>query len=581
MPTTNLTISASTLRSDDRNRFTRIGMPRLNNFFPYLIISLMCLTACKPDADETPQEFVSLSPFNLLKVENLATEVVLTPTLTWEPSLGSRNVAPAKVVYEVNIAEFGTPFISGTVITTEEPFVTLTNPLEPNTEYQWLVTARVVGTDTRKAAEMTFSFETTGTSLDPLTEEITLFSPDDNAKSFPVQNGEFSWASYDSLSGISYEYLLAIKEISDAIQWQTYLTDASNVIIPDSLKSSTTYEWTVLAMDERGNSTQSETRTLTTASTGSIGFSIPANSQIISTSVRNGSGLEFGGCFGHVMVNHNDQLFDIGGRANENGTWRFGNDVYQSADGVSWTQTTPNEDNNTRWEPSDYHAALSHGGLIYVFSNSPNQIYTSSLGTVWSVIETEGDIDEGTLYPLRREPAVVSLNGNLYVMGGYNGSTNYSDVWVSGDDGITWQKIKDSDNSVWKAGVVYAVAVEGAIYLFETRENDQQDPIRIWKSTNGSTWQFLRNVPFTANDEYAVCNYLYGMCVISGDENNEIWWSEDGLEWSPVELDTPSNLQWRKGHSAVERLGSIYISYGYGTVTGDSRTDIVKIDFDP
>jgi len=554
----------------------------LKNWFLKLFILLVLVSGCQPvEDDDGPAQFVALTDFQLQKVESGAIDVSLLPTLTWSPSYGSINGQDTKVVYEVNIAKVGEPFITGMVITTEKPFVTLTSALEPYTEYQWLVTARVVGTNETKASIETFSFVTADVQINPLPPELSLLSPENEIIDFVPASSEFNWESLDTTELSPYEYLLAIKEISDVGGWQTYLTDQNNFMVEDGLKPSTTYDWSVLGTDDKGNSVESETRTFTTASSGSTGQNIPGSSQVVSTSVRAGSGLEWGGCFGHAMVSHNSKLYDIGGRANENGTWRFGNDVYESSDGTSWTTLSENTDfNDGPFYPSNEHTALSHAGNLYVFSAAQSGVYTSAIGQVWTAIDT-GSVANETMYENRRNHAAVSLNNDLYVMGGYNGSTMYSDVWKSTNDAQGWQKIKESDNSAWKGGEVYAVAVEGAIYLFETRENDLEPTIGIWKSTDGANWQFLRTVPWTANRDFAVCTYLYGMCVISGDENNKIWWSEDGLEWSEVKLENPSDLEWRKDHAAVELNGSIYVSYGYGSFTGDSRFDIVKIWFNP
>ncbi len=545
------------------------------------ILSLVAFTySCDPESDDDgPAEIVTLTDFVLQKVENGAKDVSLKPTLVWEPSRGLINGLDAEVVYEVSITEAGESFFTGMVITSEKPFVTLTTALDPDTEYQWIVTARVVGKGETKACEETFSFVTSNVETNPLPPELSLTSPKNEINNFVPQSSEFSWESLPEPG--SYEYLLIMKEISDASGYQTYPTVQNMIQIEEGLKPSTTYDWSVLGMDDKGNAVESETRQLTTASEGSTGQSIPASSQIISSAIRSGTGLEFGGCFGHVMVSHNDKLYDIGGRAKEDGTWRFGNDVYESSNGETWTTLSENTAfGEGPFDPTNTHTALSHADLLYVFTGGQSGVYTSSLGQIWTRLDS-GSVADETMYLNRREHAAVSLNDKLYVMGGYNGSNMYSDVWVSNDDGIYWQKIKDSDNSAWKGGAVHAVVVDGAIYLFETRENDQEPAIGIWKSTDGSSWQFLRNVPFTANDKFSVCTYLYGMCVISGDDNNEIWWSEDGLEWSPVELDTPTNLQWRRDHAAVELNGSIYVSYGHGSITGESRTDVVKLWFDP
>ncbi|MEM9050790.1 MAG: hypothetical protein AAGC47_01955 [Bacteroidota bacterium] len=546
------------------------------------IVILILFTGCRQDESEMPEDVLVISDFKLQRVEEFATDVSLTPKLTWDAAFGLRSsnaVVDEKIVYEVNIAEFGQSFLTGIVITTEEPFVTVSTPLTPNTEYQWLVTARIVGTNVSEAAEKTFSFTTTAAGLTELSEEMTLLLPQNKAN-ISSTNPEFEWAAYDPSGINSYEYLLAIKEISEVGSWQTHLTEETALELSEPLKPATLYDWRVIALDDQGRSKESETRTFTTTESGTVGESIIAESQIISSSIRNGSGFEWGGCFGHKMISHNDKLYDIGGRANESGQWRFGNDVYESLTGATWTTLRETDDFNTDiFEPSNTHAALSHAGLLYVVSSGAKGIFNSALGTVWTKIETKGTSTDGTLYQPRDEHAVVSLNENLYLMGGYSGSTNHSDVWVSGDDGITWQKVKESDDSAWKGGAVYATVVEGAIYLFETKENNQDTEIGIWKSNNGASWEFLSIAPFEATGEYAVCSYLYGMVVVgSGDD---IWWSENGIAWNKIGFDNPNHLKVRRGHSAVEQLGSIYVSYGYGSFTGDAVTDILKFNFNP
>ncbi|MEM9051486.1 MAG: hypothetical protein AAGC47_05490 [Bacteroidota bacterium] len=577
-------------------------------FFSAVLLALLIISCNNDDPLELntqtlPNQQYIITEFKPRYVIDGATDVSLQPTLSWEkafivePRESGDNIPELSqnIEYELNINKKEN-WKEQIIILTTSTTHTLTETLEENTTYEWAVTANYIGEEEIEYFEtIAFTFTTGFTLSNSSPSIVSLNTPEPNAVNIDPEFQEFDFSAGVDPEGDVVDYELNITGNGENGPLDIYVTSVIDEVTPADIansgystlefKSNEEYEWNVKARDGKGGLSESETRTFTTRNTGTIGISIPGKSQVISTDIRFGTEPTWGGVLDHEMIVHNGLLFDIGGNANENGAWREGNDVYSSSNGSNWTTVKGNTNFNSPpfegFNPSDEHALVSHAGLLYVFDGNRNSIHTSALGQVWSLKLTEGSIVDGTYYTARRDHEAISYNNNLYLMGGISGGVPQSDVWVSNDDGTTWEKIKETDNSSWRAGEVQVVVAEDAMYLFETRTTSEQGPHRVWKSTDGANWEYLADAPWTADKEFKACSYLFGMAVVGGDENNEVWWSEDGMEWSRVTFPTPNEFDWRQKHFVLDFNGSILISYGQGLTQGDIRTDLVKIWFDP
>lgn len=149
------------------------------------------------------------------------------------------------------------------------------------------------------------------------------------------------------------------------------------------------------------------------------------------------------------LVVHRGRMWLLGGTEN----YYFGdekslkNDVWSSADGRQWQLETP----AAPWSPRAYHAAVVHGGKIWVLGggnyvpgyHASSDVWCSEDGVQWEQVT-----DQAPWHP-RLWFSAVSYRGQLWVLGGWSNdpSRNWGDVWYSAD-GRHWRQYQGVP--VWK-----------------------------------------------------------------------------------------------------------------------------------
>ena len=182
----------------------------------------------------------------------------------------------------------------------------------------------------------------------------------------------------------------------------------------------------------------------------------------------------------HQAVVHNDRMYVLGGSADG----APGNDVWSSADGVTWSLVTGSAD----WPARKRHQAVAHNGRMYVLGGSAtviaNDVWSSADGSSWRF---EGNADWGA----REYHQAVSHQGRLYILGGRDDNNDFNDVWSS-LDGKSWRRELADGNNFWSRRHEFkAVSRDGLLYVlggargrdhFQFIEND------VWSSADGRSW---------------------------------------------------------------------------------------------
>lgn len=159
-----------------------------------------------------------------------------------------------------------------------------------------------------------------------------------------------------------------------------------------------------------------------------------------------------------AAVVFNDRMWILGGTEN----YYFGdeaslkNDVWSSADGISWKQHTA----AAPWSPRAYHQAAVLNGRIYVFGGGNyvpkyeehNDVWSSADGVHW-----KQETADAPWHPRLWFSAAVYRN-RIWVVGGWsnNPSQNWGDVWHSAD-GRHWEKLETA--VTWKERHEHSVFV--------------------------------------------------------------------------------------------------------------------------
>lgn len=171
---------------------------------------------------------------------------------------------------------------------------------------------------------------------------------------------------------------------------------------------------------------------------------------------------------GAGLVVHNDRMFLLGGVEK----YYFGdgsdlkNDVWSSADGVTWEQVTE----AAPWSPRAYIAPLVLNGRIYVFGGGNylpdsafhHDVWSSPDGKQWT-LETEAAPWEARIWY-----GSAVYRDHLWIMGGWSNATsepprhggNFGDTWYS-RDGKTWKE--------FKTDVVWSQRHEQSTYVFQDK----------------------------------------------------------------------------------------------------------------
>ena len=192
----------------------------------------------------------------------------------------------------------------------------------------------------------------------------------------------------------------------------------------------------------------------------------------------------------YQAVVHNDRMYVLGGEADG----ARGNDVWSSADGVTWSLVTGSAD----WPARKRHQAVAHNGRMYVLGGSANgianDVWSSADGSSWRF---EGNADWG----VREYHQAVSHQGRLYILGGKNGNNDFNDVWSS-LDGKSWRQEKGNNNDFWdKRHEFKAVSRDGLLYVLGGAkirfpalfiEDD------VWSSADGRSWTKVGDAGWSA-----------------------------------------------------------------------------------
>jgi N-acetylneuraminic acid mutarotase len=248
------------------------------------------------------------------------------------------------------------------------------------------------------------------------------------------------------------------------------------------------------------------------------------------------SGAIFSPRSGHRVLAFNNRLWLIGGYdyfATEGGTPNYFNDVWSSADGVTWTQhpTPP-------FAARAGHDCVAFNGRIWIVGGSSTG---TSFNDVWSSVDGQQwqQATPAAQFLPRVGHRVLALNNQLYVLGGTSGvgsTAGTDEVWRS-SDGVTWSQL---------SGVHFSPRLEHSATVFGNRMyvvggapvadayaaamyND------VWSSSDGITWQNdVPSAPFAPRRLAWLATHGNEMFLIGGygvGRTNDVWKSADGTQW--------------------------------------------------
>jgi hypothetical protein len=238
----------------------------------------------------------------------------------------------------------------------------------------------------------------------------------------------------------------------------------------------------------------------------------------------------------------NDRLWVIGGWdffTNEGGTETFYNDVWSSADGVTWTQHTPS---GPTFSPRAGHEVAVFNGRMWVVGGSDgnqryNDVWSSADGVNW-VLERAN-----AAFSPRYTHSLVAFNNALWLFAGSatpsgtTPATGLQEAWRS-TDGRNWTQLPAPPFAARMETA--ATVVNGRIYLTAGYNSDDYFTNTrfsdVWSTVDGVTWQQdTPAAPFSGRNSPVLLGHNNELFVIGGfgiSRAHDVWRSDDGINWS-------------------------------------------------
>jgi hypothetical protein len=138
------------------------------------------------------------------------------------------------------------------------------------------------------------------------------------------------------------------------------------------------------------------------------------------------------------------------------------NDVWNSTDGVNWTQATA----AAQWRPRSNFTFLGFGGKLWAMGGLDANL--GALGDIWN--STDGaawtKVVDAAPWSARSGAAIAEHNGALYLFGGLLADGSVSDdLWTS-TDGAAWRRLASRGGAPPARQAAVLFPLQGKLYLF-------------------------------------------------------------------------------------------------------------------
>ena len=257
-----------------------------------------------------------------------------------------------------------------------------------------------------------------------------------------------------------------------------------------------------------------------------------------------------------------EAMFVIGGSDGDNS---LRNDIWRSTDGVDWVLVKDTANFSVR---SD-HGAVAFGGNLWVMGGDDGSgylgdVWRSANGAVWELVTAAA-------FPARLAHDVVVFGGSLWVIGGIDSEFNeLADVWRSAD-GEVWELVAAAAAFSARSGH-QAVSLGGSLWVVAGLDADGNER-DVWRSADGEVWELV-----TATAAFSVRNghqmvardgslWVAGAFDAAEGSGDDVWWSTDGETWQAATV-SAAFLRGRNNHRMAAFGGDLWI------VAGRSKSDV-------
>ena len=237
---------------------------------------------------------------------------------------------------------------------------------------------------------------------------------------------------------------------------------------------------------------------------------------------------QFPARFGHTSVVFDNKMWVIGGYGGVYPGDCF-NDVWYSTDGITWTQAT----GSAQFPARHGHTSVVYNNKMWVigggFSNNwpyyKNDVWYSADGVTWTQATASAQ------FPIRSGHTSVVFNNKMWVIGGdYLFGVTWKDIWYS-TDGVIWTRAIDYAGFPEREGHT-SVVYNGKMWVIGGHNSSDLSLNDVWYSFDGIIWtQATASADFPFRYHHTSVVYNNKMWVIGGICNyNDVWYSSSGLE---------------------------------------------------
>ena len=226
---------------------------------------------------------------------------------------------------------------------------------------------------------------------------------------------------------------------------------------------------------------------------------------------------------------HDGKMWIVGGDCNQG---HYQTDVWNSVDGVNWELV--NE--KVPWAPRVLHYTVVFDGKIWImggqtlpqFAPADEVFYTdvwnSADGVTWTRVTEKvpwaqrGMVGGGAVF-----------EGRMWILGGGTYDTPkvptrlfYNDVWSS-VDGVNWERHVEC--APWEPRQYHDVAVfDGKLWVMEGCNRDSGNRNDVWYSSDGVNWYELPDTPWAPRHAASVFVYDDALWMVAGNNMTPDAW---------------------------------------------------------
>ena len=225
--------------------------------------------------------------------------------------------------------------------------------------------------------------------------------------------------------------------------------------------------------------------------------------------------------FGSLIKDN--KMWIVGGDELQN---RWQKEVWNSPDGVNWTLLS----DSVPWGDRMTHMTCVYNNKLWVMGGQKivgwsnvvdtayNDVWNSSDGINWTQVT-----QHAAWSPRAQIEGQCIFDNKMWILGGgtYNGVRNfYNDVWNS-SDGVNWNLV--TANAPWAVRQYNEVMVyDSAIWVLDGygTAGNRND---VWYSYNGTDWHQLLGTPWPPRHASSIFNHDKSLWVVAGNLLNDVW----------------------------------------------------------